>query len=233
MNSFVRAACLISLVVPLVFVGPSVSAQQVRPTVSIDGGTPFICESIIPGGKTYLEASSLASHAGLKLVDRASATSVTMGGKELTDVVRYQSHTYVSASEFAEKMGYTIKDSSQGLAVDFWSARKATRPLGDRSVAVSVYRTEKLSSAVPNCDQIRFTVDMKNMTDAVQLLNAGDFNLIDDDRKEFHCNGTFDIGLKPGESKRVEGIYFDFPARGSMKTLILRHDNVVLGTSRV
>ena len=110
------ALCLILLTITA-----TAAEKLVKCSVSINGQKTFQVDSIIPNQKTYLEITALGSNMGWQVVDRANASSIFLDGKPFTDFNRYNGKTYVSAQAVATTFGYELKESQQGLVVDFWS----------------------------------------------------------------------------------------------------------------
>ena len=199
-------------------------------TVSVNGGPPFRCESIVPGGKTHLEITTLAARLGLKATENSAG--VVFAGKLVKETQRYQGKTYVDVQALATALGYTVKDREQGLVVDFWTIAATTKKLNDRTLSVSIFRREKLPSATPGCDQIGLVLDIKNNSDGLLELKATDFNIIDEDKRQIPCLTNLEIPLKPGERRRLDVIYFDVPSRAQLKSLTIQAENKeILGRS--
>lgn len=223
----------VQILVCIVLMGLSEQARaqdtKIVTTVSVNGGRPFRCETIQPDGKTYLEVVSLSN--GMNWTLRQAGSYVTLAGKKFSDLKFYNSKCYVFADDVGTAFNYEVKSKEQGLVIDLWDKAQSAS-LGEQALQIRVFRIEKLASASPSLEQVKVTLDVRNASSAVVLFNAADIIAEGQDKVKFTCVGTFDIGLKPGTTQRVEGIYFECPVRTLLKVIYVKKEDQIIGRGR-
>jgi len=221
-------------IVFLVLLLVALACARTPASVTFDGGRPVSVDSIIPGGKTYLEVGPLASAQRWTLVDRPGASSILVNGQEITDIQRYEGRTYVSADALGRALGMTCRQRNSGQVVDFWKSGSTTTQAATGGVRLVLVKKEKLTSPTPDYQQLRLTLDVTNSGSQVLMLRSGSFSVVDDKQQKIRCSGNFEITLQPGEKTRVDRLYFDVPKRGTVTTLTLDGPNgQPLATSRI
>lgn len=203
-------------------------------SVSFDGGKPVSVDSIIPGGKTYLEVGPLASSQRWTLVDRPGATSIVVNGKEIADIQHYEGRTYVSAEALGRALGMTCRQRNSGQVVDYWKGGSTTTQATAGGVRVILVKKEKLTSPTPDYQQLKLTLDVTNAGSQVLMLRSTAFSVTDDKGQRTKCSGSFEITLQPGEKTRVDRLYFDVSKRTTVTTLTLEGPGgQALATARI
>ncbi|MGE0488927.1 MAG: hypothetical protein AB7S38_06900 [Vulcanimicrobiota bacterium] len=220
------ALCLI-----LLTIAATAAEKLVKCSVSINGQKTFQVDSIFPNKKTYLEVSGLGTNMGWQIVDRSTGNSLFIDGKPFTDFNRYDGKTYVSAQAIASTFGYDLKESQQGLVVDFWSKSGA---VGAASVSVSISKREKVTSPIPEYETLRLTVSIRNNSEKPLRLNAKDFFVTDTRGTRYNCEGNFDIGVSPKSSASADRLYFNVPVKVTPKEIhVVSPEGQELGAARI
>ena len=216
----------------LLLATPALAKNFIQCSVRVSGKTPFKVDSIYPGKKSYLEVKGLAAKMGWRL-GSGSKKVVKLDNHTFTDFKRYKRKTYVSTDAVAQKFGYKATVKSGGLVVDLWPVNAATAG-STVNLSVRLLKKEKLPSPMPDHDTLRLTLSVRNPGSEIIRLKAKDFEVKDGRGGTYACQGSFDLGVDPGKTSRVDRLYFNVPKKVQATQFRIKNkEGKILGKVRI